>query len=49
MDIDETINMISWMKPQGKYRKILTTNSKTIKLWKIYEKSDKKLTKSAGK
>lgn len=29
--------------------KMLTSNSKSIKLWKIFEKTDKKVVKSAGK
>ena len=49
MDVDETITDICWMKPQGKYRKIITTNSKAIKVWKFFEKAEKKLAKSAGK
>ena len=27
----------------------MTTNSKDIKIWKIYEKAEKKVAKSAGK
>lgn len=37
------------MKPQGNYLKLLTMNCKSIKLWKIYEKPEKKVIKSAGK
>jgi len=29
--------------------KMLTSNSKSIKFWKIFEKTDKKVVKSAGK
>lgn len=29
--------------------KMLTTNDRTVKLWKIYEKTEKKMVKSAGK
>ena len=37
------------MRPQGKYLKMMSTNSKDIKIWKIYEKPEKKVVKSAGK
>jgi len=40
---------ISWLKPQGKFLKMLTTNSKSIKLWKATEKAEKKIIKRAGK
>ena len=40
---------IVWMSQQGNYMKLLTTNDRTVKLWKIYEKSEKKIVKSAGK
>ena len=37
------------MKPQGKFRKIVTTNAKSIKLWKLVEKPEKRVVKSSGK
>ncbi len=37
--ITETINDICWMNNQYKYQKVLTTNSKSIKLWKIFDKT----------
>ena len=37
------------MRPQGKYQKIITSNAKNIKIWKIYEKSEKILTNSMKK
>jgi hypothetical protein len=37
------------MRPQGKYLKMMSTNSKDIKIWKIYDKPEKKVAKSAGK
>lgn len=37
------------MKNQDKYLKLLTTNAKTIKLWKAYDKIEKKIVKNAGK
>ena len=36
------------MNKQYKYQKILTTNAKSIKLWKVFEKTDKKVVKSCG-
>jgi hypothetical protein len=38
-----------WLRGQGKYQKIVTTNEKSIKLWKLYEKCAKKVVKSGGK
>jgi len=38
MEIEETITGISWLSPQGKYLKIVSTNSRNIKVWKIFEK-----------
>lgn len=49
MDIEEEVREISWLAPQGAYLKLLTTNDRTIKLWKVFEKTDKKVVKSAGK
>ena len=49
IDVDETITDINWLQGQGKYMKLLTTNTKNIKLWKIFEKAEKKVVKSAGK
>lgn len=36
MDIDEGITGLSWLTPQGKYLKLVSTNSRNIKLWKVY-------------
>lgn len=36
MDIEEEIKDITWLAPQGNYMKILTTNDRTIKMWKIF-------------
>lgn len=36
MEIDEEIVAMQWMKPQGKYLKMATTNSRSIKLWKMF-------------
>lgn len=37
------------MQNQGKYMKVVTSNSKDIKIWKIFDKMEKKVAKSAGK
>ena len=31
------------MRPQGKYLKIITANSHSIKMWKLFEKKQKKM------
>lgn len=36
MDIDDKINHIQWLKGQGKTLFVLTTNDKTVKLWKVH-------------
>lgn len=41
-DIEEKINAIEWLRPIGKNMFTLTTNDKTIKLWKLTEKPVKK-------
>jgi len=41
-EIEERINQIQWMRPQGQNLYILTTNDKTVKAWKISEKKMKK-------
>lgn len=38
-----------WLSRQGKYMRLLSTNSRSIKFWKIFEKNEKKVVKSAGK
>mmetsp|Transcript_52400 Transcript_52400/g.60192 ORF Transcript_52400/g.60192 Transcript_52400/m.60192 type:complete len:433 (+) Transcript_52400:77-1375(+) len=43
-EIEERINQIQWLRPQGNNLYILTTNDKTIKMWKISEKKVKKPT-----
>ncbi len=37
------------MRNSGKNMYVLTTNDKTVKLWKISEKNIKKVMKGAGK
>jgi serine/threonine-protein phosphatase 2A regulatory subunit B len=42
VDIEEKINDIEWLRPEGENMFMLTTNDKTIKLWKLSNKSIKK-------
>lgn len=49
MYIEEKITAINWLKNQGKNMYVLTTNSKNIKLWKLSQKTMKKVVRSAGK
>jgi serine/threonine-protein phosphatase 2A regulatory subunit B len=35
IEVDEKINDIDWLKPQGNNLFVMTTNSRTIKLWKL--------------
>ena len=39
LEIEEKINCIRWCKNRGNGMFLLSTNDKTIKLWKIYEKN----------
>ncbi|KAL5035058.1 hypothetical protein BDV3_004522 [Batrachochytrium dendrobatidis] len=41
LEIEEKINKIRWCKRQNSAHFLLSTNDKTIKLWKIFEKSMK--------
>lgn len=41
LEIEEKINQIKWCKPTNNAHFILSTNDKTIKLWKIFEKNIK--------
>lgn len=41
-EIEERINQIQWLRPQGNNLYILTTNDKTVKAWKISDKTLKK-------
>ena len=38
---------MAWLRPQANYQKMLTMNNKIIKLWKIGEKVEKKIVRSA--
>ena len=42
LEIEEKINCIRWCKNRGNGMFLLSTNDKTIKLWKIYEKNVRK-------
>lgn len=39
LEIEEKINKIKWCRQGGGAHFLLSTNDKTVKLWKIYEKS----------
>ncbi|KAL7746507.1 protein phosphatase 2A regulatory subunit cdc55 [Sorochytrium milnesiophthora] len=41
LEIEEKINKIKWIKRQNHAHFLLSTNDKTIKLWKVYEKAVK--------
>lgn len=38
LEIEEKINKVRWCKSSNNTRMILSTNDKTVKLWKVYEK-----------
>lgn len=46
LEIEEKINQIKWLKPIQKSHFLLTTNDKTIKLWKIFDKNIKLVSKN---
>lgn len=48
-DIEEKINQLQWLRTHGKNMYIITTNDKTVKLWKISEKNVSKIVKPSGK
>ncbi|CCC68531.1 hypothetical protein NCAS_0B04470 [Naumovozyma castellii] len=41
LEIEEKINQIKWLRPTQRSHFLLSTNDKTIKLWKVYEKNIK--------
>eukprot|EP01132_Coremiostelium_polycephalum_P003338 gene3338-4184_t len=43
LEIEEKINKIKWVPRQNNAHFLLTTNDKTIKLWKVYEKKLKEV------
>ncbi len=36
MEVEEEIISINWLKPQGNYLKLITSNERSIKLWKMF-------------
>lgn len=42
-EVEERINQIQWLRHEGKNMYLLSTNDKTVKLWKISEKTIKKV------
>lgn len=46
LEIEEKINKIKWCKRSNRAHFLLSTNDKTIKLWKVYEKSIKIVSES---
>lgn len=44
LEIEEKINKIRWCKKQNSAKFLLSTNDKTIKLWKVFEKNIKEVT-----
>ncbi|EFA78172.1 protein phosphatase 2A regulatory subunit [Heterostelium album PN500] len=47
LEIEEKINKIKWCPKQNDAHFLLTTNDKTIKLWKVYEKKIKQIATSS--
>ncbi|SCV00795.1 LANO_0F08614g1_1 [Lachancea nothofagi CBS 11611] len=41
LEIEEKINQIKWCRPTNQSHFLLSTNDKTVKLWKVYEKNIK--------
>ncbi|KAG1169930.1 hypothetical protein G6F70_000500 [Rhizopus microsporus] len=48
LEIEEKINKIKWCKRQNSAHFLLSTNDKTIKLWKVFEKSLKLVTEHSA-
>ncbi|KAM0752010.1 protein phosphatase 2A regulatory subunit PR55 [Meredithblackwellia eburnea MCA 4105] len=48
LEIEEKINKIRWCKRQNASHFLLSTNDKTIKLWKVFEKSVKVISENNG-
>ncbi|KAG1456024.1 hypothetical protein G6F56_006929 [Rhizopus delemar] len=46
LEIEEKINQIKWCKRQNSAHFLLSTNDKTIKLWKVYERNIKVVSES---
>ncbi|KAL0245019.1 hypothetical protein GEMRC1_009099 [Eukaryota sp. GEM-RC1] len=43
LEIDERINKICWLPPHNDSTLLLTTNDKTMKLWKVQDKASKRI------
>eukprot|EP01086_Lenisia_limosa_P006390 TRINITY_DN25180_c0_g1_i1.p1 TRINITY_DN25180_c0_g1~~TRINITY_DN25180_c0_g1_i1.p1 ORF type:complete len:457 (-),score=85.02 TRINITY_DN25180_c0_g1_i1:59-1429(-) len=41
LEIEEKVNKVKWLKSTNSARLVLTTNDKTVKLWKVYDKQVK--------
>ncbi|KAH3744720.1 protein phosphatase 2A regulatory subunit PR55 [Pelomyxa schiedti] len=48
MDIEEKINKIRFLHRRAEAHHLLTTNDKTIKLWKVFERKPKSIVKSSS-
>ncbi|RLN90855.1 hypothetical protein BBJ28_00012188, partial [Nothophytophthora sp. Chile5] len=44
LEIEEKINQIKWCRPSSGAQCLLSTNDKTIKLWKVHERSVREVT-----
>ncbi|KAG6598188.1 Protein phosphatase PP2A regulatory subunit B [Phytophthora cinnamomi] len=44
LEIEEKINQIKWCRPSNGSQCLLSTNDKTIKLWKVHERSVREVT-----
>jgi hypothetical protein len=38
LEIEEKINKVRWVRSGGSTKHVISTNDKTVKLWKVYEK-----------
>lgn len=44
LEIEEKINQIKWCRPSNNAQYLLTTNDKTVKLWKVHERNVRAVT-----
>eukprot|EP01105_Mastigella_eilhardi_P006879 TRINITY_DN18388_c0_g1_i1.p1 TRINITY_DN18388_c0_g1~~TRINITY_DN18388_c0_g1_i1.p1 ORF type:complete len:465 (+),score=132.73 TRINITY_DN18388_c0_g1_i1:71-1396(+) len=49
LEIEEAVNKIRFLKPRNDSQLLITTNDKTIKLWKVFNKSVKRIITSNDK
>ncbi len=47
LEIEEKINKVRWCNPSGGSRMLLSTNDKTIKLWKVHSIPNAKYSSAA--